>query len=47
MTVPPPPIIGEAVGRSARHALGEGPKGEPERQGENLTTKGTGQLKTF
>ena len=35
--------VGEAVGRSVWHALSGGPKGEPERQGENLTTKGTGQ----
>ena len=26
---------------------GGGAKGEPERQGENISTKGTGQLKTF
>ena len=29
------------------YALGGGVKVEPERQGENISTKGTGQLKTF
>ena len=39
--------VGETVGWSFWHALGGGVKGEPERQGENISTKGTGQLKTF